>query len=74
MQSLNGVLVRIVGNPEVILGRALPGGLYKVSERKTISFPLTKTLRAELLSCGFLRCVFDTRFSVLPWSLARTGP
>jgi hypothetical protein len=29
-------------------------------------FPLTNILRAELLFCGFLRCVFDARLSVHP--------
>jgi hypothetical protein len=36
---------------------------------KFYSFPLTKTLRAELLFCGFLLCVFDARFSIHPTSV-----
>ena len=60
---------RIVGNPEVILGRALPGGLYEVSERKTTVF---RSQKLCVLSCYLVAfCVaFLTRgFPFFPGAL-----
>jgi hypothetical protein len=64
---------RMVDKPEVILGR-FAWRFVRGVRAQNYSFPLTKTLRAKLLFCGFLWCVFDARLSVHPRSLARTVP